>query len=535
MFNITTPDASVNKSKSPSSTFGIFHKGTIAIVLVTLILISALIWFGIIIKQRVIGVEKQWHDYNTEAAVASQALHRIEKNFRYDGFIHNFKDYVLRNDASLIPKIKKRLSETRRAINNYPLYGIFQDADDEVYINNLIYVVDQYVVKFELAQRLIKKGVSSNEILRQVQVNDASAFQAINHLSQHAIEHYENYAIETTERLNNVLNFINLGILLVPMVLISGVFMFVLLRQINTSNQSLAESQKFLSDLFEAAPDAMIIVDEEGYITDANKKVIDLFGFSKEKLIGSRVESLMPQRFRNKHIKNRDNAFNKKEVRMLRNDLDIYILDKDNKEIPVEISLSYTVRNNMKNAIVAVRDVTEKKRIEENIKYLAQYDQLTKLPNRSLFNDRFQHAIVRAQRNKNKVCLMFIDLDGFKKVNDTFGHQAGDELLQIVAERLTNVVRIEDTVARLGGDEFTIILEELQHSDDAVVVAKKVLQTIGEAVYLSGQDVTISASVGLSIYPYNGDDTVSLIKNADIAMYKAKEQGKNCYKFFTND
>ena len=534
MFSIIPPDAAAPKSKTPMSAFSIFLKGTVAIVLVTLILTLALVWFVFTVKQRVIGVEQQWIDYSTEATVASHVLNRIQTNFGYGGFIHNFKNYVLRKDANLIPKIDKSLTETRRAINDYPLYGIFQDADDEIYINNLIQVVDQYVVNFELAQRLIEKGVSSNEVDRQVRVNDALAFQAINHLSKHAIEHNEEYALETSKRLNNALNFINWGLLLVPMVLISGTFMFVLLRKIRKANHRLEESQKYLSDLFEAAPDAMIIVDETGHITETNEQVSELFGSSGKKLIGSSVESLMPQRFREKHIKTRENSFNKTEARMLRNDLDLCILGKDNIEIPVEISLNYTVRNNKKNAIVTLRDITEKKRIEENIKYLAQYDQLTKLPNRALFNDRFQHAIERAQRNKNNVGLMFIDLDGFKKINDTLGHQSGDELLQIIAERLTNVIRTEDTAARLGGDEFTIILEKLQHSDDAIVVAKKVLQVIGEAIYLSGQEVKVGASIGISIYPYNGNDAVSLIKNADVAMYQAKEQGKNCYKFFIN-
>ena len=534
MLSIFPPDAGAPKSSSLLSAFSLFRKGTFAIVLVTLMLTLALVWFGFIVKQKVIGVEKLWHDYNTEATFVSHALNRIQTNFGYGGFIHNFKNYVLRKDASLIPEIKKSLAETRRAINDYPLYGIFQDADDEVYINNLINVVDEYVVNFELAQRLIAKGISSNETDQQVQVNDAPAFQAIKHLSQHTVEHNDKYALETSKRLNNALNFINWGLLLVPLVLISGIFMFGLLRKIKKVNHNLEGSQKFLSDLFEAAPDAMVIVDETGHITEANQQASKLFYSLGNNLIGSSVESLMPQRFREKHIKNRENSFYITEARMLRNDLELYVLGEDNKEIPVEISLSYTVHDNKKIAIVTLRDITEKKRIEENIKYLAQYDQLTKLPNRALFNDRLQHAIERAQRNKNKVGLMFVDLDGFKNINDTFGHQSGDELLQIIAERLSNITRSDDTVARFGGDEFTIILEELKHSDYLATIAKKVLQVVSEVIYLSGHEVTVGASIGISLYPDNGNDAVSLIKNADVAMYQAKEQGKNGYKFFIN-
>lgn len=532
MFSTSHPDAGATKSKNPLSAFSIFHKGTLAIVLVTLILTLALVWFGIIVKQKVIGVEKQWHDYSTEATFASHVINRIQTNFGYGGFIHDFKNYVLRKDKSLIPKIKKSLGETRRAINDYPLHGIFKDEDDKIYINSLIQVLDQYVVNFELAKRLIAKGVSSNEIDRQVKVNDVPAFQAIKHLSEHAVERNDSYALETSKRLDKTLSFINWGLLLVPLVLLSGIFMLVLLRKIKKVNRNLEESWKFLSDLFEAAPDAMMIIDETGRITEANQQVAKLFGSSEENLIGTSVESLMPQRFREQHIKKRKGSFNKTERRMLNNDLELYILNKNSEEIPVEISLSYTMRNDKKNAIVTLRDITEKKRIEENIKHLAQYDQLTKLPNRALCNDRLQHAIERAHRNKNKIGLMFIDLDGFKNVNDTFGHQAGDELLQIIAERISNIMRTEDTVARFGGDEFVIILEELKHSDYAKIVAKKVLQVVGEVIYLSGHEVTVGASIGISIFPDNGDDDSSLIKNADFAMYQAKKAGKNCYKFY---
>lgn len=533
MFSIS-PTNSGAPISPPLSVFSIFDKGIFAIVLVTLILTLALVWFGFSVKQKVIYVEKQWHNYNTEATFASHVLNRIQTNFGYGGFIHNLKNYVLRKDASLIPKIEKSLAETRRAIIDYPIHGIFQDADDEIYITELSHVVEQYVISFELAQRLIKKGVRSSEIDRKVRVNDAPAFQAIKHLTQHAVEHHDEYVLETSKRLNNALNFINWGLLLIPLVFMSGIFMLVLLRKIKKANHNIEESQKFLSDLFEAAPDAMMIVNETGHITEANQEAINLFYFLENSLIGSSVESLMPQRFRKKHIQTRENSFHITEARMLRDDLELFVLGKDNEEIPIEISLSYTVRDGKKNAIVTLRDITEKKRIEKNIKYLAQYDQLTKLPNRSLFDDRLHHAIERAQRYHNKVGLMFIDLDGFKKINDTFGHQAGDELLQIIAERLSNIMRSDDTVARFGGDEFTIILEELRHTDYIINIVKKVLQVVGEVIYLSGHEVTVGASVGISLYPDNGNNAVSLIKNADVAMYQAKEQGKNCYKFFIN-
>lgn len=535
MFSSLSPDAGVKKSKKYMSAFSIFDKGAFAIVLITLMLAFVLVWFGFVVKQKVVEVEKQGIDYRNEATSTADVLSRIQANFGYGGFIHNFKNFVLRKDKSLIPIIEKSLAETRHAINDYPLYGLFQDLDDKIYINNLNNVVDQYFIKFELAKRLIEKGISSNEIDRQVKINDEPALQAIKHLSNHTTDHNDEYTLETKKRLNITLNFINWGLLIIPLVLMSGVYMFGLIRKIKKANNHLGESQKFLSDLFEAAPDAMMIVDEAGLITEANQEACNLFGFSSRQLTEMSVESLMPQRFRKDHVKTREASFNVTENRMLDNDLKLYVLGKDNQEIPVEISLSYTMRDNKKNAIVTLRDITEKKRIEENIRHLAQYDQLTNLPNRVLFNDRLKHAIDRAQRNKNKIGLMFIDLDGFKDINDSLGHQAGDELLQIVAERLSNIVRSEDTVARFGGDEFIIILEDLKHSDYAAIVAKKVLKVVADAVYVSGNEVTVGASIGISIFPDNGNDATILINNADISMYQAKKQGKNCYKFFIKD
>lgn len=535
MFSSLSPDAGVKKSKKYMSAFSIFDKGAFAIVLITLMLAFVLVWFGFVVKQKVVEVEKQGLDYRNEATSTADVLSRIQANFGYGGFIHNFKNFVLRKDKSLIPIIEKSLAETRRAINDYPLYGLFQDLDDKIYIDNLNNVVDQYFIKFELAKRLIAKGVSSNEIDRQVKINDEPALKAIKHLSNHTTDHNDEYALETKKRLNTTLNFINWGLLIIPLVLMSGVYMFGLIRKIKKANNHLGESQKFLSDLFEAAPDAMMIVDEAGLITEANQEACNLFGSSSRQLTEMSVESLMPQRFRKDHVKTREASFNVTENRMLDNDLKLYVLGKDNQEIPVEISLSYTMRDTKKNAIVTLRDITEKKRIEENIRHLAQYDQLTNLPNRALFNDRLKHAIDRAQRNKNKIGLMFIDLDGFKDINDSLGHQAGDELLQIVAERLSNIVRSEDTVARFGGDEFIIILEDLKHSDYAAIVAKKVLKVVADAVYVSGNEVTVGASIGISIFPDNGNDATILINNADISMYQAKKQGKNCYKFFIKD
>ena len=180
-------------------------------------------------------------------------------------------------------------------------------------------------------------------------------------------------------------------------------------------------------------------------------------------------------------------------------------------------------------------DITKRKQDEERILYQANYDSLTGLPNRSLFMDRLTQAISSVQRSKKNLGLMFIDLDGFKLVNDTLGHDVGDMLLKEAAKRLGTCVRTGDTVARLGGDEFTVIMPNMADAKDAHLVAQRVLDSLGRAFLLGGHEVFVSGSIGITIYPDDAKDSQDLLKNADAAMYRAKEEGKANYQFFTSD
>jgi len=183
--------------------------------------------------------------------------------------------------------------------------------------------------------------------------------------------------------------------------------------------------------------------------------------------------------------------------------------------------------------IVSCHDVTERKRQEETIYRQANYDTLTGLPNRLMFADRLGTALLRGRRERHKVGLLFIDLDGFKKVNDTLGHNAGDDLLTEVARRLQACVRQDDTIARLGGDEFTVILPNIRAPHDTEIVAKKVLERVREPIYLGDNEVYVSASIGITLFPDDAEDEETLIKHADTAMYEAKAAGRRTYKFFT--
>ena len=169
---------------------------------------------------------------------------------------------------------------------------------------------------------------------------------------------------------------------------------------------------------------------------------------------------------------------------------------------------------------------------KEQITHTAQHDFLTGLPNRMLLNDRARQAIALAPRHKKKVAVLFLDLDGFKLINDSLGHGVGDRLLQSIAKRLVDCVRGSDTVSRQGGDEFVVLLSEVAQTEDAAILARRMLQAVGSAHRIDRHDLHVTTSIGLSVYPEDGLDVETLLKNADAAMYHAKENGRQSYQFF---
>ena len=197
----------------------------------------------------------------------------------------------------------------------------------------------------------------------------------------------------------------------------------------------------------------------------------------------------------------------------------------------------YIIRNESGKAVRAIgtmMDITQRKQAEEIIRYQAVYDQLTGLPNRILFNERLLASLKQAQKNQKMLAVMFLDLDRFKKINDTLGHAAGDRLLEGFAARISDTLRSTDTVARWGGDEFTILLPDINCLEDAVKTAQRILNNLKPAFKLEGQPFHVSSSIGIALYPDDGEDAENLVKNADTALYRAKEMGRNNYQLYTS-
>ncbi len=202
-----------------------------------------------------------------------------------------------------------------------------------------------------------------------------------------------------------------------------------------------------------------------------------------------------------------------------------------------DVHLSASMVTNEANEPICIMasfvDITERKQMEKTIKYLAMHDALTDLPNRALFNDRFNLALAHTQRNQEKLTLMMLDLDRFKEVNDTFGHKIGDRLLREVGDRLKSLVRKSDTVARIGGDEFVLLLPEIRQVEEGIKIAHKIMKSFKTPFIFDNIELHITSSIGIAIYPNDGETVDLLMKHADIAMYRVKKSGRNSYQHYT--
>lgn len=300
--------------------------------------------------------------------------------------------------------------------------------------------------------------------------------------------------------------------------------------QMDNTDRHLAEDQFRL--VVESAPNGMLILSADGIIRLVNTRVEELFGYSRNELLGQSVEILIPERYRSHHVDFREHFFQHVTDGVMGEGRDLPGLRKDGSEFSVEVGLNRLDTPEGVQVLASVVDISHRKNLELQIKHQAFHDALTGLPNRSLFLDRLEIAQARARRHQEGVAVIFLDLDNFKVINDSLGHQAGDRFLIAIAERLKSCVRPEDTVARLGGDEFTILLEELVCPENAINAAERIVDALRQPLALDYGEVVASSSIGIA-YSTNGEATAdSLLRDADTAMYHAKENGKAHYVLF---
>jgi diguanylate cyclase (GGDEF)-like protein/PAS domain S-box-containing protein len=320
-------------------------------------------------------------------------------------------------------------------------------------------------------------------------------------------------------------------------------------RRLELENESfqlkLEQSEKWYRYLVDNSPDIIYTLDQNGCFRFLNNRIETLLGYSKEELIGKPYTTIIFE----EDIERAKFVFNERrtgsrasadvELRLKCKSGDA-LMHFESRFITIELnSMGMYAESNAATSTTfagtygVAKDITDRKKAEETIYHQAYHDLLTGLPNRLLFKDRLNLAIAQAKRSRQKLAVMFLDLDRFKVVNDSLGHVVGDQLLQSVANRLGKCVREGDTLARLGGDEFTLLLPQINQLDAAANTAKKILNVLSRPFFIAGQDHHFSASIGIAIYPEDGETVDSLIKNADIAMYHVKDLGRNNYAFFT--
>ncbi len=288
--------------------------------------------------------------------------------------------------------------------------------------------------------------------------------------------------------------------------------------------------QRKLTHGIENSASAVLITDNQGTIEYVNRKFCQLTGYAPEEAIGKNPRILKSDATPREVF---DNLW--KTILSGREWRGELLNRRKNGEVYwsiTSISPLFNDDGEITSFIANVEDINDRKNAEATIERLAYYDPLTDLPNRRMMRDRLELALKRSRRQDIGAALLYIDLDRFKHINDTLGHPTGDKLLREMANRFTNILRDDDIVCRMGGDEFAVILHDIHHAEDAVPVAQKLLEAVAEPLMLEESEVVVTGSIGIALFPKDGEDGNILEKHADIALYHAKEEGKNTFRFF---
>lgn len=301
---------------------------------------------------------------------------------------------------------------------------------------------------------------------------------------------------------------------------------FVLINDIthhSRAEREIRDSEERMRKLADAT-DEGIVFHKDTLITDVNEALQRMSGYSLSEMIGRKTLEFVPDAWKQTVID---------YIQAGREDpYEAAIIHKDGHEIPVEMVGKTMPFNGETYRLAVVRDITQRKEAQSRIEFMAHHDTLTQLPNREYMRERLDKILALARRRKSATAILFIDLDNFKTVNDSLGHHAGDQLLREIAKRISSTVRDADIVSRLGGDEFLVVLSDVASRTDAAIVAGKLLEVVNMSVQIEGHKLSVSPSIGISVYPGDGETADELIRNADAAMYHAKDSGRSNYQFF---
>jgi diguanylate cyclase (GGDEF)-like protein/PAS domain S-box-containing protein len=472
----------------------------------------------LIMKNIQSGFEKPYEITGVKKDGTTFDIELIGRNCLYQG--RNARVTAFR-DITEIKRAEEALRKLSCAVEQSPSLVIIADSDGNIqYVNPKFTQVTGYTAEEAIGKtpRILKSGETSPEEYKRLWETITSGGEWRGELHN--------------KKKNGELYWASVTI--VPVKDAEGTITHLLgvqedITERKRAEEALRESEEKYRDLVENMSEVLYALDKDGRITYVSPVVEQLGGYTPSELIGrSFTEFIHPDDLL---------ALVESFQRTVSGNLEpseFRIFTKSGEIRWVRTSSRPVFEGDRIIGLRAVMmDITERKQAEETIKHLAYHDALTNLANRTLFQDRLTVALAQARRKRRMAAVMFLDLDRFKVVNDTVGHALGDRLLQGVAERLTGLVREGDTVARVGGDEFTLLLAEVERAEDMVEVAERVLDTLRQPWVLNGHEFRITASIGIAMFPSDGEDADSLLRNADTAMYRAKDQGRDNYKLYT--
>ena len=305
-------------------------------------------------------------------------------------------------------------------------------------------------------------------------------------------------------------------------------------KHVHSDKSKLRDSETRFKLLFDYSVMGIAQLNIDGQILKVNQTLCDLLGYQDHSLLEKNFYHILNPTDSN-DLKAHAKQLVDERIAVYQNEQQCH--RKNGDLVWVMTTLSY-VKNGSSNSsyfIVQLQDITQQKKAEERLQHMAYHDSLTGVANRNKLEQFINHTLAAARRHQQGFALLFLDLDRFKNINDTIGHEAGDLLLQIVAERLKSAIRNTDLIARLGGDEFVLVITDVKKTEAVALIAQKILESVLQAINVNGQEIYITTSIGISLYPYDGQNLQILMKNADLALYRAKEQGRNNYQFYTSE
>jgi diguanylate cyclase (GGDEF)-like protein/PAS domain S-box-containing protein len=490
------------------------------------------------------AIRSGWTVYASAVEPRSQALYRLRAAFDADGELARFDDYVADPEPLRLVSIQRDFTTAQEALLTYEALEL--SATEAAAVTAIRTTVDHYADAIEAVAKAAaagtpvpKDGVSSTQT-----APTAAALDVLERERQRA---GTRAAERLDEKVSLGLSVINRGALILPGLIAAGLLLIWLLRRLvkETATRTHAEdvlrrSEERYRDLYDNAPNAYFTVSlADRRILRSNVALARMLGWIPGVLDATSLFDNLPDT--DDGNVRAGEIFSKLADGEKAQDVELRMKHRSGRLIWASLTAEPVIGADGRaaEARCTAVDISDRKRAEEEIQtvqeelmHRANFDQLTGLPNRTLLLDRLSQALIRAHRQHDKVAVMFIDLDRFKYINDTYGHEAGDLLLKDAAKRLRSCVREGDTVARLAGDEFVVVLSAIATVHDASVVAAKVVTRFTEPFPVGDAQETISASVGIALFPEDGTNMHALLRNADTAMYSAKQGGRNRFGFF---